>query len=153
MASKLISNTFITFICVCYARLGLLQFNDHDGGGEHLTNGPASEPSVSPRRRPPPVGWNAHYNGQVAPSAPPTSPGDTNTPHPLPGIIAMPTLVAWGSPPDPSTGYAAPGYPGGPAPPQVAAWGGPTPGYGYGGPTPPAAGYGGPVPPGTRLWW
>ena len=139
----------------------LLQCNDHDGGGEYLTNGPTSEPSVSPYRRSkaPPAGWNDFFNGQVAPSAPAEGSSNINPPslYQPPGLIGMPTPVAWGGQPAAGAPYGGgglaapvPGYPCGyPPPPQGATWGGPpAPGYGYSGPTPPAAAYGGSVPPG-----
>ena len=87
------------FVCVD-ACLGFLQFIDQEGNGDSHTDGPSSEPSVSPwhkRGAPPPPGWNDSFGDQVLPSAPQDhGHSDTNTPYPPPpGMIGMPTPEAW----------------------------------------------------------
>ena len=114
--------TLKTFVCVD-ACLGFLQFIDQEGNGDSHTDGPTSEPSVSPwhkRGGPPPPGWNDFFGDQVPPSAPQDhGRSDTNTPYPPPpGMIGMPTPEAWGGPPQPggtpSPYPPAAGYPSGP---------------------------------------
>ena len=134
------------FVCVD-AWLGFLQFIDQEGDGDNRTDGPTSEPSVSPwhkRGTPPPAGWNAFFGDQVPPSAPEDhGRSDTNTPYqPPPGVIGMPTPEAWGGPPGAGAGWG-----GAPSlyPPAAGYPPGPGLGYGdsYGGPTPPGHQYGG----------
>ncbi len=120
--------------------LHVLQFPGGDNSSQ--SDDTSDEELISPRRkvappRPPPPG-SSH------------SRSPTNSPHPTPpGLIGVPTPVAWGGGPIPPR----PGYPGGlpSRPPPVGFTGGPGypgPGVGWDASPPPGTGYGGLLPPG-----
>ena len=118
------------------------------------THGSSISPKRIPKGVPPLIGWDSLSNDQVPANSPVDGPAGSHSPYDPPGVIAMPTPVAWGNPTTPSSTWAGPTpprtcYVGGLSPPR-APLGGPTfLGYGYGGSLPPAGAGGYPTPTGT----